>query len=171
MARFQVVLLFVLTLASVSCAHARDLDKLYEKAKFRLGKKEFTAYLADDEQKRSQGLMFVAQDKLGADTGMLFIFEEERFQGFWMKNTLIPLNIGFFDAKGLLVDKQEMKVAESLVAKEIPSYQSTSPALFALEMNSKWFEKHKINTGTRLELVSPSQVKSKLLREKLPPRR
>ncbi len=171
MARFQIVLIFILSVLSLRCAHARDLDKIYEKAKFRLGKKEFTAYIADDNQKRSQGLMFITKDKLAADTGMLFIFEVERPQGFWMKNTLIPLNIGFFDSKGLLVDKQEMKVAESLVAKEVPSYQSSGPALFALEMNSQWFEKHKINTGTRLELVSPSQVKSKLLREKLPPTR
>jgi uncharacterized protein len=164
----RILILSMLTLQLTGCAHAaaRDLDRLYEKAKFRLGKKEFTAYLADDDQKRSQGLMFI--DKLPPDTGMLFIFEEERRQGFWMKNTLIPLNIGFFDSKGVLTEAQEMKVAESLVSKSVPSYQSIGPALFALEMNSKWFEKHKIKIGTRLELLSP--VKSKLLAEKLPAR-
>lgn len=163
MARFLSLLILISQLTGCAHASARDLEKLYEKAKFRLGKKEFTAYLADDDQKRSQGLMFI--DKLPADTGMLFIFEEERTQGFWMKNTLIPLNIGFFDANGILTEAQEMKVAESLVSKNIPSYQSKGPALFALEMNSKWFEKHKIKIGTRLELLS--HVKSKLLSEKL----
>jgi uncharacterized membrane protein (UPF0127 family) len=161
MARLLIILFFTFA------AQARDLDKIYDKARFRLGKTEFTAYIADDDQKRAQGLMFV--EKMKDDVGMLFIFEEERVQGFWMKNTLIPLNIGFFDEKGKLVDAQEMKVAESLVSKEIPSYQSASPALFALEMNTKWFEKHKIKIGTRLELVS--KTKSKLLSEKLPARR
>lgn len=145
-------------------AWARDLDKLYEKATFRLGTAEFTAYIADDDTKRAQGLMFI--EKIPENTGMLFVFEEERLQGFWMKNTLIPLNIGFFDARGKLVDAQEMKVADSLMSKEIPSYQSRAPATFALEMNSKWFEKHKIKNGTRLELRS--RVKSPLLKSKLP---
>ena len=169
MARLQMIpkiAAALLCLLSLSCANARNLDKLYEKATFRLGKTEFTAYLADDEQRRQQGLMFI--EKMKENTGMLFIFDEERQQSFWMKNTLIPLNIGFFDAKGVLIDVQEMKVAESLVSKEIPSYASSGPALFALEMNSKWFEKHKIKPGARLELISPS--KSKLLREKLPAR-
>ena len=148
-------------------AHARDLDKLYEKAKFRLGKKEFTAYVADDDKGRANGLMDI--EKLPADTGMLFVFQEERIQGFWMKNTLIPLNIGFFDKDGKLIDAQEMKPAESLMSADIPSYQSAGPALFALEMNSRWFEKHKIKPGTKLELLS--KTKSKLLSQSLPSRR
>ena len=160
-------ILILITLSLPWLASARDLDKLYEKARFRLGKKEFSAYIADDDQKRAQGLMFI--EKMPEDTGMLFVFEEERVQGFWMKNTLIPLNIGFFDAAGKLVDAQEMKVEESLLSKEIPTYQSAGPALFALEMNSKWFEKHKIQKGTKLELIS--KTKSHILPQKLPVRR
>jgi len=166
MARLLMFSIFLISIFGASASHARDLDKLYEKAKFRLGKKEFTAYIADDDQKRAQGLMFV--EKMDADTGMLFIFEREQTLGFWMKNTLIPLNIGFFDSKGKLVDVQEMKVAGSLVAKDVPSYQSRKPAVFALEMNSGWFGKHKIKIGAQLELRS--QPASPLLKEKLPSR-
>jgi uncharacterized membrane protein (UPF0127 family) len=97
---------------------------------------------------------------------MIFVFEKEEPLGFWMKNTLIPLSIGFFNAKGELVDVQEMKVAGSLVAVDIPSYKSRRPALFALEMNRGWFEKHKIKKGVQLELRS--QPASPALKKKLP---
>ena len=74
-------------------ASARDLDKLYEKAAFKLGTSKFEAYIADDESKREQGLMFI--EKMPENTGMLFVFDSERPLGFWMKNTFIPLSIAF----------------------------------------------------------------------------
>ncbi len=160
MARFLVLLL------ATGVLHARDLDKLYEKAQFRLGKQKFAAYVADDEGKRAQGLMFIKE--LPENTGMLFVFESEQPLGFWMKNTLIPLNIGFFNAAGVLVDAQEMKPADSVLSLDVPNYKSRAPGLFALEMNRGWFEKHKIKNGMRLELIS--KPKSALLRRKLPAR-
>lgn len=144
-------------------AQTRDLDKLYEKAKFKIGKIELSAYVADDDQRRAQGLMFI--EKLPVDTGMLFIFERQEYLGFWMKNTLIPLAIGFFDKDGVLVDVQEMSVADSLMQASPPSYQSKSPALYALEMEKGWFAKKGIKPGSRLELISPA--KSRLLKGKL----
>lgn len=158
MARFLVALALLSQFVS-----ARDLDKLYEKAQFKVGNKKFFAYVADDEQKRAQGLMFI--EKLPEDTGMLFIFEAEQSLGFWMKNTLIPLNIGFFDAKGILVDQQEMKPAESLMSLDIPTYRSLKPGSFALEMNKGWFTKNGIKNGAKLTLISKS--KSALLKSKL----
>jgi uncharacterized protein len=161
MARVLIVLLALVS--ACTNAETRNLDKLYEKAKFKVGGKAITAYVADDDSRRSQGLMFI--EKLPADTGMLFVFENEQHLGFWMKNTLIPLAIGFFDAKGVLVDIQEMKVAATIMDATPPSYQSKSPALYALEMNAGWFSKNGIKTGSRLELVST--VKSDLLKAKL----
>lgn len=149
-----------------SVAGARDLDKAFEKTKFRIGKKDLTAYVADDDRKRADGLMYVT--KLPVDTGMLFIFEEEQPLGFWMKNTLIPLSIGFFNEKGTLVDVQEMKIAESIMSTEIPSYRSRAPAIFALEMETGWFKKHKIDLGAKIELRATT--KSALLKKMLPPR-
>lgn len=159
MARF-LVLLFVTFNFN---AHARDLDKLYEKAQFKVGVVKFSAYIADDEQKRAQGLMFI--NKLPPDTGMLFVFEREQPLNFWMKNTLIPLSIGFFSAKGKLVDQQEMKPSSSLVSLDVPTYKSRANAVFALEMESGWFAKHKVKKGAQLRLTS--KTASALLKSKL----
>ena len=51
--------------------------------------------IAKTEQQHAQGLMF--RNKLNKNEGMLFVFNEERILEFWMKNTLIDLDIGYFD--------------------------------------------------------------------------
>jgi uncharacterized membrane protein (UPF0127 family) len=149
-------------MSSALGVHARNLDQLYEKAQFKLGAAKFTAYIADDEQKRAQGLMYI--EKLPENTGMLFVFEQEQPLNFWMKNTLIPLSIGFFSGKGKLVDQQEMRPG-SVMSLDVPTYKSRKDGLFALEMNADWFEEHKVKMGAQLELIS--KPKSALLRSKL----
>lgn len=145
-------------------AFARDLDKLFSKSEFKVGSGKFTAYVADDEAKRERGLMFV--EKMPDDVGMLFIFEEERPLGFWMKNTLIPLQIAFLDHKGKVVDIQEMEPAKSSMARQVPTYHSKEDAQFALEMNTGWFTRHKIKNGDVLKLTG--KTNSALLKKALP---
>lgn len=140
--------LLILALLLPFCSlHARELDKQYKKVKFKIGTQSLTAYVADTDAKRSEGLMNVT--KLPPDTGMLFVFEQEELLSFWMKNTLIPLSIGFINSKGTLVDVQEMEPAQSMLQIKIPTYQSRKPALYALEMNKGWFSARKVKTGSK----------------------
>lgn len=141
----------------------RDLNKLYSQARFKVGSASFTAYVADTEQGRSDGLMYVTH--LPENTGMLFVFDGEQPLAFWMKNTLIPLAIAFADDKGVIVDIQEMSPQMSMVSTEVPTYRSQKPATFALEMNKGWFARNKVKVGDRILLVSES--KSKILSAKL----
>lgn len=96
--------------------------------------------VADTPVSRAQGLMF--RKKLPELAGMLFIFEDESRWSFWMKNTLIPLSIGFFDSQWRLVDTKDMKVAADPAKGPYDYYSPALPALYALEVNQCFFKRH-----------------------------
>jgi len=72
------------------------------------GEASFVVEIADDAAERAQGLMF--RDSLAPSAGMLFIYEHPQPAAFWMKNTLIPLDILFFNAAGQLTALHENAV-------------------------------------------------------------
>ena len=111
------------------------------------GKKvEVRVEVADDLFERARGLMY--RTALGVNRGMLFVFPEEQKLTFWMKNTLIPLSIAFIDSELRIVDIQDMRPLDD----EPPSYVSSGPAQYALEVNQGFFERRGVKVGDRVEL-------------------
>ena len=119
--------------------------------KIQIGSKTIAVEVAESAEEHARGLMF--RENLGADQGMLFVFNDEEIRSFWMKNTLIDLSIGYFDKNKTLVDIQEMAKMQSIIQKKFPTYPSKSAAMFALEMNKNWFKKNKIKLGDRFHFV------------------
>ena len=105
----------------------------------------FDVELAVTPRQQAYGLMHVAN--LPAAAGMLFIFKGERQRSFWMKNTLIPLDILFFDRGGGFVS-----AAQNAVPHSLESRLSAGPARYVLEINGGLMEKLGIDEATRLIL-------------------
>jgi uncharacterized membrane protein (UPF0127 family) len=103
--------------------------------------------IADDPEERSQGLMNRAI--LPPDQGMLFMFQAAEPLTFWMKNTLIPLDIIFFDGQGNVIGSDSM-----VPCTEDPClrYTSSGPAVIALEVNAGFVAEHRIGQGWRIAL-------------------
>jgi uncharacterized membrane protein (UPF0127 family) len=87
-----------------------------------------TVAVADTNDERSRGLMGV--EELSPLDGMLFVFDTESVRSFWMKDTLIPLDIAFFGRDGFLVSQTTMTTC---LDGDCPSYSSVDAAQYALE--------------------------------------
>ncbi len=109
----------------------------------RVGGTPVTVEIADDPDLRSRGLM--NRDSLPEDHGMLFVYPEEQILSFWMRNTRIPLDIGFIDGNGFILEIQQMEPHDDA------THASKQPAMYALEMRKGWFEDHGVEPGDRVE--------------------
>jgi uncharacterized membrane protein (UPF0127 family) len=102
--------------------------------------------VADDVERREHGLMEV--EDLPPGTGMLFVFDGERTGGFWMKNTLVPLDIAYADADGEIVSILAM---EPCVADPCEVYDPGAAYQRALEVPQGWFAEVGVEVGDLLE--------------------
>ncbi|WP_430392428.1 DUF192 domain-containing protein [Dyella sp. 20L07] len=90
----------------------------------------FTTEFATNDVSRARGLMM--RTELATDHSMLFVFGDDEPRSFWMKNTLIPLDILYFDSSRKLVSVQTN--VPPCKADPCPSYPSDRPARYVLEL-------------------------------------
>jgi len=102
--------------------------------------------LAQTDQERALGLMF--RDVLPANQGMLFLFDQEDYLPFWMKNTLISLDLVWLDQKGTVVDVRAS--APPCKLDPCPSYKPKKPARYVLELLAGTAQAHGLVPGTTL---------------------
>ncbi len=94
-----------------------------------------------------RGLM--ERTALGKDDGMLFLYPQPQQMSFWMRNTFLPLDIGFFDAKG------ELREVRQMIPHDERSVKSRSGELqIAVEMNQNWYRDNGVKPGAKLDLAA-----------------
>lgn len=108
-----------------------------------MGTHRFRVAIADDDHERAAGLMQV--NHIDDDEGMLFVFDDENVRTFWMKNTIIPLDMIFIDSGFRIVSIQ--KNAVPCTAGPCPTYPSVLPVMYVLEINGGLADEKNINAG------------------------
>jgi uncharacterized membrane protein (UPF0127 family) len=106
----------------------------------------FRVWLALDLEQREEGMMFVSESEVADDQGMLFVFPDERYLGFWMKNTIISLDIAYARMDGTIVTILTMPPLT------LRTFYSIEPAMFALEVKAGTFERLGIGEGDRIDI-------------------
>ncbi|MBI4158790.1 DUF192 domain-containing protein [Candidatus Woesearchaeota archaeon] len=138
----RIILFFVLLVFLAGCTskYLEIETSQNEKVKIRIE-------VADTGDKRSRGLMF--RENICKNCGMLFIFDDLDYISFWMKNTLIPLDIVFIDENFTIVDIQY-----AIPCEEDPcrTYDSRGKAKYVLEVNEGFTEENNIKLGDKIEI-------------------
>jgi hypothetical protein len=98
---------------------------------------------------RARGIGLMNRPRLAPDAGMVFVFDEPHVGGFWMKNTLIPLSIAFWDGSGQILRILHMAPCR---ADPCPVYSPGVTYVGAVETNKGWFAAHGVQRGDRVTL-------------------
>jgi uncharacterized membrane protein (UPF0127 family) len=99
--------------------------------------------LALTDQEKATGLMH--RDSLAAGHGMLFVFDTDDILAFWMKNTLMPLDIVWFDSTGRVADVRPH--AQPCRADPCPKFSNAQPARAVLLVNAGYAAAHGLKPG------------------------
>ena len=124
-----------------SPAHAQ-LTPASQTVQLGAGMHVITAEVAATDAARSRGLMF--RKELAPNHGMLFIFEQDNVQCFWMRNTVLPLSVAFIQDDGVIANIDDMQPMTDT------SHCSSAPVRFVLEMEQGWFAKHGLQAGKKI---------------------
>lgn len=116
----------------------------------KVGDRTVQMQLAAQPDEMQKGLM--DRRSMGTDEGMLFLYPSPTQMSFWMHDTYLPLDIGYFDATG------ELKEIYPMYPHDERTVSSHSQHLqFALEMNQGWYKQTGIKPGAHLDLKAVAE--------------
>ncbi len=147
-----IVLIVIIISIFYLAAHSRDQsnvkDDNYTRVDFlHTGGTSDTVYVevADTMQSQEQGLMY--RTSMDQDKGMLFVFNQQMIESFWMKNTLIPLDMVFVSGDLTIVDINHNATPNSEVA-----FTSRAPCKYVVEVNGGYCDEHNVTIGDAIKI-------------------
>jgi uncharacterized membrane protein (UPF0127 family) len=140
----------LITVLVVQASSALALDECSEETlhlRGDWGNAQFAVEVADTVESRSRGLMFV--EDLPTMSGMLFVYDRAQSASFWMKNTMIPLDMIFADATGVV-----QKVHDNAVPGDLTTIFGGTNIQFVLELNGGMADR--LGIGPETEMRHPA---------------
>jgi len=114
------------------------------------GGSSVTVAIAATVASREHGLM--GMTRMAADSGMLFVFADDRQRAFWMKDTPMPLSIAFLDAGKKVIFLADMPANSTTLYGGL----NAGTMRYALEVNQGWFASHGVTVGTNATFTLPA---------------
>lgn len=153
------ILLFLLTtwmlLAMPVCSRAprHPYDDELGSVTLTIKGRAFRLWIADQDPERIRGLMFQTAENLaplpdGTERGMIFVFEGSTRTSFWMKNTVVPLDIVYVTSEGEILNLYTMVPLDDRQDRYLPS----APFRVAIEVRGGVFREMGLRPGDRIEL-------------------
>jgi len=142
----------LLLLVAVACGSAEASDPNASAAlsiRTDDGTVSLDVQVADTPEERQTGLM--GRESLSPYDGMAFVWEEPVVGTFWMKDTMIPLSIAFWDEDGRIVSILDM---DPCTEDPCPTYGPDEPFVGAVEVDRGTFEWHGVTLGARVQLTA-----------------
>lgn len=113
----------------------------------------FRLWIADESGEQIRGLMFVTREQMaplpdGTQRGMIFAFDRDQSNSFWMRNTIVPLDIAYVDHEGVVVGMHTMAPLDE----RYNQYPPKAPYRYAIEVNANRWSQLGLVDGERLEI-------------------
>jgi hypothetical protein len=144
----------MLGFAGCSPTEPNELDKLGT-AEMTIKGRRFELWIANESEERNKGLMFVTAEQMrpvsaDVERGMIFEFPRNETTSFWMKNTIIPLDIAYVTSEGRVVKTYTMAPLDD----RYNAYPPGAPYRYAIEVNGNRFVELGLSVGDVVELPS-----------------
>jgi len=150
--RTLVIAGLMLALCAVGSAHAACTPGSLD-LRWPGGQAHFTVEVAADQAAREKGLMF--RDHMASSAGMIFVYQAPIHARFWMKNTLIPLDMIFADETGLVT-----VVHSDAIPQDLTPIDGGEGVMYVIEINGGLAKRIGIAAGAemRFDLIDPSKA-------------
>jgi uncharacterized membrane protein (UPF0127 family) len=143
----------LLLLVAVACGSAEEVSDPNAFAALSIrtddGTVSFDVRVADTPEERQTGLM--GRESLSPYDGMAFVWKEPVVGTFWMKDTVIPLSIAFWDDDGRIVSILDM---DPCTEDPCPTYGPDEPFVGAVEVDRGTFQRNGVTLGDRVQLTA-----------------
>ena len=142
--KFEIIILSGVVIVLLIIIFLKKSPTKYTNVK--IGDTEVRAEIADTLIKRTKGLMF--RKSLSENEGMLFVFDKEDYHSFWTMNMSFPIDIIWINKEKKVVDIEKNAQPCRL---SCSTYKPKEKAMYVLEVNANFTEKHGIEIGSSLD--------------------
>jgi hypothetical protein len=145
-----IILLFIIF--GILIFYFTQTSSTFTSTTININNQQINLEIAKTNSQKAKGLS--GRTSLCSDCGMIFIFNKEGIYPFWMKDTLIPLDMIWLNSQGLIVSILTAQPEPNTPITQLKLYQNQMPAKYVIELNANRAQELNLKIGDKMELPS-----------------